>query len=40
MKITERIYRAGELIGVKLLDHIVIGDQKYVSFKEQGLLDF
>lgn len=38
MDITERISRAGELLGVKLLDHIVIGDQKYVSFREQGML--
>ena len=38
VEITERIYRSGELIGVKLLDHIVIGDQKYVSFREQGML--
>ena len=37
-KITERIYRSGEILGVKLLDHIVIGDQKYVSFREQGML--
>ena len=38
VEITERIYRSGELIGVKLQDHIVIGDQKYVSFREQGML--
>ena len=38
MDITERISRAGELLGVKLLDHIVIGDQKYISFREQGML--
>ena len=38
MEITDRIYRSGELLGVKLLDHVVIGDQKYVSFREQGLL--
>lgn len=39
-EITERIYRSGELLGVKLLDHIVIGDQRYVSFREQGLLTY
>ena len=38
VEITERIYRSGELIGVKLLDHIVIGDQKSVSCREQGML--
>ena len=37
-KITERIYRSGEILGVKLLDHVVIGDQRYISFKEQGMM--
>ena len=37
VEITERIYRSGELVG-EALDHIVIGDQKYVSFREQGML--
>ena len=27
------------LLGICLLDHIIIGDQRYVSFREQGLLD-
>ena len=35
---TERIKKAGELIGIRLLDHIVIGDSVYVSMKERGLL--
>ena len=39
-EITERVYTSGELLGVKLLDHIVIGDQKYISFREQGMLDY
>ena len=39
-EITERIYKAGELLGIRLLDHIVIGDQKYVSFREQEMLTY
>ncbi|MGO4947224.1 RadC family protein [Blautia sp. Sow4_E7] len=39
-EITERVYTSGELLGVKLLDHIVIGDQKYISFREQGMLAY
>lgn len=35
---TKRIKEAGVLIGIKLLDHIIIGDRKYVSLKEQGIL--
>ncbi len=38
MIITERIRQAGELIGIELLDHIVIGNNCYISFSEQGLL--
>ena len=36
--ITERIRQAGDLIGIELLDHIVIGNNCYISFSEQGLL--
>lgn len=37
IEITRRLKEAGELIGVKLLDHIIIGDT-YVSFVSKGLL--
>ena len=36
--LTERIRQAGELIGIELLDHIVMGDNCYISFSEQELL--
>ena len=32
--ITERLYDSGAIIGIKLLDHIIIGDDVYYSFKE------
>ncbi len=35
--VTERIIEAGQLLDVEVLDHIVIGDQRYVSLKERGL---
>lgn len=37
MQVTARIYQAGELLGIHLLDHIIIGDQKYCSFREEGI---
>ncbi|MTD61971.1 RadC family protein [Blautia luti] len=37
VEITERIYQAGEILGIPLLDHIVIGDHRYCSFVETGL---
>lgn len=35
--ITSRLKEAGDIIGIKVLDHIIIGDH-YMSFRESGLL--
>ena len=37
-RITRKVRDAGSLIDIPLLDHIVIGDKKYVSFREEGYL--
>jgi len=37
LDITRRIKEAGDLLGIKLIDHIIIGES-YLSFVEQGLL--
>ncbi len=37
-EITTRLKEAGELMGVRVLDHIVIGAEGYVSFADRGLL--
>lgn len=34
--ITEQIQRAAKICGIKILDHIVIGDCKFVSFADRG----
>ncbi len=39
LRITRRIYEAGALIGIQLLDHIIIGDNSFVSLREQGLFE-
>lgn len=36
--LTKRVCQAGKLLGIALLDHIVIGDRCYVSFKEENIL--
>jgi DNA repair protein RadC len=36
--ITGRLKQAGELLGIQLLDHVVIGEGRYVSFADDGLL--
>ena len=39
VEVTDRVTASGEMIGIALLDHIIIGDQDYFSFREQGLLN-
>lgn len=36
--ITERLKSAGDIIGISVIDHVIIGDGKYVSLKEKGVL--
>ncbi|MFI3208039.1 MAG: DNA repair protein RadC [Eubacteriales bacterium] len=36
--VTKRIKEAGKLIGIDLLDHIIIGNNCYLSFCEKGIL--
>ncbi len=38
INITERIKEAGDIIGIKLLDHLIIGDREYLSLKEKGYI--
>ena len=36
--VTKAVVKLGEALELKLFDHIIIGDNKYMSFYEQGLL--
>jgi len=36
--ITYRLVEAGKLMDIPVLDHIIIGQKKYFSFKEEGLI--
>ncbi|MGN9168422.1 DNA repair protein RadC [Paenibacillus jamilae] len=36
--ITQRLVESGNIIGITVLDHIVVGDYSFVSFKERGLM--
>jgi len=38
INITKRIYEAGKIIGIDLLDHIIIGNGKYISLKEKNII--
>jgi len=37
VQVTRQICEAGELLGVSVLDHVIIGRQRYVSLREKGL---
>lgn len=36
IQVTKRLRQAGELLGIDVLDHIIIGDNRFVSMKEEG----
>ena len=36
--VTRRLERAAEILGIRILDHIIVGDGEYASFKEMGLM--
>jgi DNA repair protein RadC len=36
--ISKRLHQAGQMIGIEVLDHLVIGDGRWVSLKERGLI--
>jgi len=38
VQLTKRLADAGQLIGIELLDHLVIGDNRFISLKEMGCL--
>ena len=37
VNVTRQLVQAGKLLGIDVLDHIVIGRQRFVSLKERGL---
>lgn len=38
ISLTRRVKETGELVGIPLVDHIILGDNTYLSFREQGML--
>jgi DNA repair protein RadC len=38
IQLTHRLVEAGSIIGIEVLDHIIIGDHRFVSLKEQGYM--
>jgi DNA repair protein RadC len=38
VEVTRRLAESGKIIGIDLLDHIIIGENKFVSLKEKGYI--
>lgn len=38
IEVTRRLKECGRMIGIEILDHIIIGDKRFVSLKEKGYL--
>lgn len=39
VQITKQLKQVGDILGIRLVDHIIIGEESYFSFKEHGELD-
>jgi DNA repair protein RadC len=38
IEVTKRLVECGKMIGIDVLDHVIIGENKFVSLKEKGYL--
>jgi DNA repair protein RadC len=38
LRITTRLQQAGRVVGIEVLDHVIIGDGRFVSLRERGVL--
>jgi DNA repair protein RadC len=38
LHITRRLVETGKIVGIRALDHVIIGDYRYFSFADQGLM--
>ena len=37
LELTDRMVKAGKIMGIEVLDHLIIGKQNFLSLKERGL---
>lgn len=38
IEVSKRLIEAGKIMGIEVLDHVIIGENKYCSLKERGLI--
>lgn len=39
VSVTNTMMKAGNIVGIKVLDHVIIGKNEYCSMKETGFMD-
>lgn len=40
IRVTKRLVEAGKILDIPVLDHVIVADQSYLSFKERNLISF
>ena len=38
IEVTERLVAAGEIMGIIVMDHIIVGDDEYISLRDLGVM--
>jgi DNA repair protein radc len=38
INVTRRVAEAGKIVGIELIDHVIIGDGRYISLKEKNII--
>jgi DNA repair protein RadC len=38
ISLTKRLIQAGNIVGIEVIDHLIIGDGRYISMKREGLI--
>ena len=38
LQITRRLVKVGRLIGIRVLDHVIVGENEYFSFADEGMI--
>lgn len=39
IQLTRRLVQAGDLLGIRVLDHVIVGDGAHFSFRDSGMID-
>ena len=39
-EITKKLVEGGQLLGIRVLDHLIVSSEKYISFADEGLMPF